>query len=151
MRLARTRLVLLPMLLLSPAALVAQSPVIAAGCHDGALADADINSIVSARWDPGSTATLRIVSLHQGFEHVSSRVVAQWLAPDENDRPQVQSSVELVPAGMLSLRPPTVVADGGVVRIELEGVHTYQHDLAVRCSFELSADGTVRTLRPCGG
>ena len=118
----------------------------------GPLADADVVALASRDWPSGAGGRLRVVVTAQGFEHVSSRVVAQWLAP--SDAPTaawaISSSRTLVEPGFLAIGTPRLDAHGDAVRVELEGVHTYQPGLEVACTFDLLPDGDVRVVRACG-
>ncbi len=114
--------------------------------------DADVVAVASRDWPSGAAGRLRVVVSTQGFEHVSSRVVAQWLAP--SDAPAavwaIASSRTLVEPGFLAIGTPRLDARGDAVRVELEGAHTYQPGLEVACTFDLLPDGEVRVVRACG-
>ena len=114
--------------------------------------DADVTVVASRDWPSGAAGRLRVVVSTQGFEHVSSRVVAQWLAP--SDAPAaawaIASSRTLVEPGFLAIGTPRLDAHGDAVRVELEGVHTYRPGPEVACTFDLLPDGDVRVVRACG-
>ena len=118
---------------------------------EGTHADADVTAVASRDWPSGAAGRLRVVVVAQGFEHVSSRVVAQWLVP--SDAPAaawaIASSRTLVEPGFLAIDAPRLDAHGDAVRVELEGAHTYQPGLDVACAFDLLPDGEVRVVRAC--
>ncbi|MCW4454114.1 hypothetical protein OK348_04845 [Flavobacterium sp. MXW15] len=116
------------------------------------LADAEVISIASAHWPNGESGRARVVVLARGYEHVSSEVVAQWLEPGEEaaDGWRVAAARELVAPGFNTLASLQLVPTGNAVRVELAGHHTYQPEVAIACVFELSANGEVRVLDPCG-
>ena len=118
----------------------------------GPLADADVVALASRDWPSGAGGRLRVVVTAQGFEHVSSRVVAQWMAQSEASEAawSIASSRTLVEPGLLAIGAPRLEARGDAVRVELEGVHTYQPDRPVACTFDLLPDGGVRIVRACG-
>jgi len=115
--------------------------------------DADVIAVASRDWPSGAAGRLRVVVATQGFEHVSNRVVAQWLVQSE-DSPEaawmIASSRTLVEPGLLAIGMPHLDAHGDAVRVRLEGVHTYQPGLEIACTFDLLPDGAVRIVRACG-
>lgn len=115
--------------------------------------DADVVAVASRDWPSGAAGRLRVVVATQGFEHVSNRVVAQWLVQSD-DAPgatwTIASSRTLVEPGLLAIGMPRLDAHGDAVRVRLEGVHTYQPGLEIACTFDLLPDGAVRVVRACG-
>ena len=112
----------------------------------------DVVLVASRAWPSQVAGRVRIVVTTHGFEHVSTRVVAQWLdLSDAAPAPwAITATRVLVEPGLLALDAPRLSNHGDAVRVELEGVHTYQPELDVACTFDLLADGEVRTVRACG-
>ena len=119
---------------------------------DGAHVDADVTAVANRDWPSAAVGRLRVVVVAQGFEHVSSRVVAQWLVQSDAAGAAwtIASSRTLVEPGFLAIGAPRLDVHGGAVRVELEGAHTYQPGLDVACAFDLLPDGDVRVVRACG-
>ena len=114
--------------------------------------DADVTAVASREWPSGAGGRLRVVVSAQGFEHVSSRVVAQWLVPSDVPTAAwtVESTRTLVEPGFLVIAAPRLDPQDDAVRVELEGVHTYQSGVDIACTFDLLPDGSVRIVRACG-
>lgn len=115
--------------------------------------DPDVAFVASAgRWESdGSGGSYRVVVRQQGYEHVSSTVVAEGIAaPDDGGTaPRVAFARQLVAPGMVSFGEPRLTAKGDRVRVELKGTHTYAMN-EVTCVFELQPGGATATLKPCG-
>ncbi len=116
--------------------------------------DADVMSVVSAgQWQTDADqGAYRVVVRQLGFEHVSTGVVAEWVAwADDGETPgRVLASRTLVEPGLMSFEMPrmTVLADR--VRVDLAGVNTYASSQRVSCRFELLPDQTVVVVKACG-
>ena len=134
------------------AGIAASIPAVAGDEPRAPLADADVVAIASRDWPSGAAGRLRVVVVAQGFEHVSTRVVAQWLLPSDDERAAwtVARSRTLVEPGMLALGVPRLEASGDALRVELAGAHVYAAGRDVACTFEVEADGRARALDPCG-
>lgn len=116
--------------------------------------DADVMSVVSAgQWqsDVGQ-GTYRVVVRQQGFEHVSTGVVAEWVAwaDDGESAGRVMASRTLVEPGLLSLGMPRLAVLADRVRVDMVGVDTYASSQRVSCRFELLPDQTIVVVRACG-
>ena len=116
-------------------------------------ADPDIAFVASAgHWETAeASGRYRVVVRQQGYEHVSSAVVAEWIeAPtDAHAASRAAFSRQLVAPGMTSFGQPKLTPRGDRVRVELKGTHTYALN-DVSCLFELSPGGEVKTIEPCG-
>jgi hypothetical protein len=132
-------------LLLAATAAFAQTPA----------ADPNVDAVVQAgRWheDGAGDGVYRIVVVTQGFEHVSSRVVAEWKADgDESGNAKVVHTAELVAPGMYSVGTPTVTATESGVRVDITGAATYAPETNVTCRFDLAPGGKSTVVRACGG
>lgn len=119
----------------------------------GQSADPDIAFIASAgRWETAAeSGSYRVLVRQQGYEHVSSAVVAEWVAAPDHARgvSRVRFTRQLVAPGMTSFGRPKLTPHGDRVRVELKGTHTYAlNDVA--CIFELAPGGEVTTVESCG-
>lgn len=104
------------------------------------------------RWDTTSGHGLyRVTVWNAGFEHVSSGVVAEWVADpqDSNESSKVIYASQLVELGLYSFQMPIISQLKEGVRIKLKGVNTYQSNQRVSCIFELKPSKLVITVRPC--
>ena len=128
--------------------LLAVSPVFAE-----ALVAPDVVAVVEGgHWrQDGAEGSYRIIVVNQGFEHVSSRVVAEWKStPNETGHAHIIHSVELVKGGFYSMGRPNVVFSGDEAHVELEGTATYAPGTPVDCRFNLSPGGKVTPIKECG-
>lgn len=110
-------------------------------------------AVTGGNWETGGrSGAYRVLVFTGGFEHVSSRVVAEWVAdPTGNDTgPTVLSGHELVGAGFFSLGAPEVVRIEAGVRVTLSGVDAHSPEQEVSCVFELYPKGQVKVVKPCG-
>lgn len=128
-----------------------------AACVPVALAgdiDADVVAVVSAgHWqDDAGQGVYRVVVRTQGFEHLSSGVVAEWVtdASEAGNDARIVASEPLVASGLLSLGTPALSVMTDRVRVSLAGVNTYESTTPVACVFDLWPDKTVTVVKACG-
>lgn len=118
------------------------------------LVDPNVESVVEGgRWreDRVGEGTYRVIVLKQGFEHISSRVVAEWKSEaDESGDARIIHSADLVKGGFYSIGVPKVAFSKEGARIQLEGTATYAPNATVVCRFDLSPGGKVTVIRACG-
>lgn len=116
--------------------------------------DPNVESVVEGgRWseDRVGEGSYRVIVLKQGFDHVSSRVVAKWKSDaNEKDDARIIHSAELVRGGFYSIGVPKFTFSEERVRIELEGTATYAPYTAVVCRFDLLPGGKVTVIKACG-
>lgn len=116
--------------------------------------DADVVAVVTAgHWqDDTAQGVYRVVVRQQGFEHVSSGVVAEWIddSADAGAAARHVASVPLVASGLLSLGTPTLTVMDDRVRVTLAGVNTYESTMPVSCAFDLWPNRTVTVVKACG-
>lgn len=119
--------------------------------------DPNVDAVVQAgRWSErvgaeGAQGTYRVVVASQGYEHVSTRVLAQWKADGgEDGQARIVHEAELVAPGLYSLGPPKLAASATGVRVELRGVATYDSRVKVVCRFDLAPGGKTKVVRACG-
>ncbi|NRQ17503.1 hypothetical protein [Ensifer sesbaniae] len=119
-----------------------------------ALVDPDVMAVVEGgywREDGIGEGSYRIIVVSQGFEHVSSRVVAEWkLAGSEKGRARIVHSVELVKGGVYSVGAPEIEFSGDGARVEVGGTATFSPGTTVVCHFALAPGGKVDVLKACG-
>ncbi|MGF6177728.1 hypothetical protein [Ensifer sp. 4252] len=119
-----------------------------------ALVDPDVTAVVEGgywREDGIGEGSYRIIVVNQGFEHVSSRVVAEWkLGSNEKERAQIVHSLELVKGGFYSVGAPEIEFSRDGARVELEGTATFSSGTTVVCHFALAPGGKVAVLKACG-
>ena len=104
------------------------------------------------RWDTESGhGFYRVIVWNEGFEHVTSGVIAEWVADpqDSNDSSKVINTVQLVELGLYSFQMPIISQLKDGVRIKLKGVNAYQSNQRVSCIFELKPNKVVLTVKPC--
>jgi hypothetical protein len=91
----------------------------------------------------------RIVILKLGFEHLSDRVVAEWLAlpADSSGVSHVAWSATLVEACMCTFDPPRLTAIPLGLQVELTGRDPSGG--RVRCAFTLDQRGNIAKWKPC--
>lgn len=116
--------------------------------------DAEVFAVVSAgQWqDDTGQGVYRVVVRTQGFEHVSSGVVAEWVA-DASEAGEVQrlvASQPLVTSGLVSLGIPVLSVMKDRLRVSLAGVNTYESTTPVSCIFDLWPDKTATVVKACG-
>lgn len=126
----------------------------------GALAAAEtgvapnVSAVVEGgHWsEPGiGEGRYRVVVVTGGFEHVSSRVVADWKADgDESGNATIAHTVELVAPDAYSLGAPTIAVTKDGVRVDIAGAATYAPDKQVTCRFDLAPGGETTIVRACG-
>ena len=112
-----------------------------------------IHAVTEGYWQAGpADGAYRVLVFSGGFEHVSSRVVAEWVAraTDAEAAPTVTAGYELVPFGSYSLGAPQVTRLKNGVRVTLSGVSTIVPDITITCVFELHPKGQVTVVRKCG-
>ena len=113
-----------------------------------------IFSVLSGgRWQTDDMqGTYRIILWAEGFEHVSTGVVAEWLAdsPGEGTNPKLIHSEILVSPGMNSFGKPTLIQTKNGYTVVLVGVNTYDTEQKISCKFELRKNMTVKATIPCG-
>ncbi|MBX4860409.1 hypothetical protein HJA86_10565 [Rhizobium bangladeshense] len=93
----------------------------------------------------------RIVVVDQGFEHVSSRVVAEWKSDStKTSDARILHAVELVKGGFYRIGMPKITSSEDGANVELEGVATYAPDTSVICRFNLAPGRKVTIIKACG-
>jgi len=100
----------------------------------------------------GRGGAYRVLVFSGGFEHVSSRVVAEWVAEagGASATAAVVSEHELVGFGFFSLGAPELARLKDGVRVTLSGVETHTPERKVTCVFDLHPKGQVTVVRQCG-
>lgn len=95
--------------------------------------------------------TYRIVLWNEGFEHVSSGVIAEWMVDPEgeNEPRRVVHSERLVDPGMFSLQDARIVSGKNPCTVVVKGVSTYRSTEKISCTFALLPDKTTRAIKPC--
>ena len=95
--------------------------------------------------------TYRIILWTEGFEHVSTGVVAEWFADSsgEDTQPRLIHTEILVSPGMNSFGKSTLIQTKNGYTVVLVGVNTYDSEQKISCKFELRKNMTVRTTKPC--
>jgi len=144
----RPRQALAPVLLwlasLSAAPAFAQAP----------LVEPNVDAVVQAgRWSEAEAGegSYRVIVVALGFEHVSTRVLAQWKADGgEDGQARIVHEAELVAPGSYSLAAPKLTPTASGVRVELRGVATYDSRQRVVCRFDLAPGGKTTVVRACG-
>jgi hypothetical protein len=113
----------------------------------------DVVSVATGGYweDAERRGTFRVTVRNVGFEHVSSSVLAEWIAdpPTASDGSRSTRSHQLVAPGLFSFSPPIIERISNAARITLSGVNSHDPAQAVKCVFELFPDGTVRVLQAC--
>jgi hypothetical protein len=103
-------------------------------------------------WESGNTrGKYRVLVFSGGYEHVSSWVVAEWVADSSSElgTPSVIHSKQLVGAGFFSFNAPIMTQHDGYLRVDLRGRDTHNPERLVGCIFDLFPDGGVKQVRPC--
>jgi len=115
--------------------------------------DPSISSISTAgHWEhSGRSGTFRVVLSQDGFEHINTTVVAEWVevsstAPQPNI---VATTRELLRNYLAAFEAPELKVYPDRVQVTLKGVLTQIPEGKVTCVFELLGDGTVRVVRKC--
>lgn len=100
----------------------------------------------------GRRGSYRVLVFSGGFEHVSSRVVAEWVAEPLNaeSTAAVVHEVEVVGPGFFSFGAPVLTRIDGGERLTLRGVDTHSPETTIVCVFDLLPDRKVRAVQPCG-
>jgi hypothetical protein len=128
----------------------AQEAVLAAAATQ---VDPSVTSVVTAGyWElSGKSGTFRVVMSHDGFEHVNTTVVAEWVEESSSptSSPRVRTSRDLLRNHLASFEVPDLKIYSNRVRVTLKGVPTQIPDSKVSCVFDLLGDGTVRVVREC--
>jgi hypothetical protein len=128
----------------------AQAPIKA----NAPKADPRITSIVTGGyWQTDADhGTYRILLYQTGYEHVSTGVVAQWIAEGnaQSDPQRIVHELELVASGLHSFQDASIAAAKAGVRVLLRGVNTYQTAKPASCTFSLLPNQTATTVKPCG-
>lgn len=120
--------------------------------------DPGVEAVVQGgRWrqdaagEGGGEGVYRVIVANHGFEHVSSRVLAQWKADaGEDGTARIVHEAELVAPGLYSLGPPKLTPTAAGVRVELRGVITYDSRVKVVCRFDLAPGGKTTVVQACG-
>jgi hypothetical protein len=117
------------------------------------VSDPKIISIVSGGyWQTDEmSGTYRIVLWTEGFEHVSTGVVAEWVADpgSHNDEQKVVHSEILVSPGVSFYQTPTIKKTKSGYSVILKGVNTYDSKLKISCVFKLSQDMKTNAVASC--
>ena len=136
----------------SPLALICAALVAMCAPASAQSTDPGIVFVASAgHWETAeASGGYRIVVRQQGYEHVSSAVVAEWIAApaDAGTASRVAFSRQLAAPGMISFGQPMLTPRGDRVRVELKGTHAYALN-DVSCTFELSPSGEVKIIQAC--
>lgn len=144
-----SRRVLAPGLLWLAALAAASTPALA---QAPAVAP-NVQAVVQAgRWSEAAVGegAYRVVVASQGFEHVSTRVLAQWTADGgEDGLARIVHEAELVAPDRYSLSAPKLTPTATGVRVELRGVATYDSRRKVVCRFDLAPGGKATVARAC--
>lgn len=115
--------------------------------------DPRIESVVTAASPDGAgfEGRYRVVLWTQGFEHVTSGVMVEWIAPPREDgaRAGILHSEVLVAPGFHVFRAPRLIRTEQGYDVLLEGTDTYAPYGRVSCRFALLPEGRVRVVRPC--
>ena len=115
--------------------------------------DPNISSIVSEGYweDDDMHGVYRVILWSEGFEHISSGVVAEWIADpqDANESPKVVHAEFLVAPGMMTFQKPKIIRTRNGLRMQLSGIHTFDSARKISCKFDLLPNRTVRTVVPC--
>lgn len=104
------------------------------------------------QWDTENGHGLyRVTVWNAGFEHVSSGVLAEWMAnpQDSNESSKVIYATQLVELGLYSFQMPIISQLKEGVRIKLKGINSHQSNQRVSCIFELKPNNAVLTIKPC--
>ncbi len=148
------RCVLAPALLWLASLCAVAAPAFAQAPAPGANVDPNVDAVVQAgRWSEAEAGEggYRVVVIGQGFEHVSTRVLAQSKADGgEDGQARIVHEAELVAPGSYSLAAPKLAPTASGVRVELRGVATYDSRRRVVCRFDLAPGGKVTVVRACG-
>ena len=111
----------------------------------------EVDSVVSGGyWESGSdSGQYRVVVVNSGFEHVTSRIIVEWLRgpASTGTAPEVVASVEpKLPfgAGVASLGVTLTPAGKGKVRIVASGVVAADPSQKVRAVLTATQPGVVR-------
>ena len=110
------------------------------------------HAVTEGYWQVGSDGgAYRVLVFSGGYEHVSSRVVAEWVAEpkDAGAPPTVSAGHELVAFGSYSLGAPEVTRAKNGLRVTLKGVSTMMPEDTVTCVFELHPKGQVTVVKVC--
>ncbi|QWP75176.1 hypothetical protein J5226_16275 [Lysobacter sp. K5869] len=113
----------------------------------------NVEAVVQAgRWSEAGAGegAYRVIVASQGFEHVSTRVLAQWKADGgEDGQARIVHEAELVAPDRYSLSAPKLTPTAAGVRVELRGVATYDSRRKVLCRFDLAPGGKATVVRAC--
>ena len=116
--------------------------------------DSKIESVITeGAWEnAGVHGTYRVVLWTEGFEHVSSGVVAEWIsdAHGENERREVVHSEVLIAPGLFVFQKPSFNRTKNGYSVVLTGVNTYLASEKASCTFELLPSREVKVIKPCG-
>ena len=98
-----------------------------------------------------SHGSYRVVLWNQGYEHVTSGVMVEWIADavEANENPRILFTKTVVEPTFYSFREPKIVQLKDRVRIILSGVNSYEPEQEISCSFDLAPGGVVSTTEPC--
>ncbi|SDX61611.1 hypothetical protein [Lysobacter enzymogenes] len=146
----RPRRILAPALLWLASLWAVSAPALA----QAPVVEPNVDAVVQAgRWSEAEAGegSYRVVVVGQGFEHVSTRVLAQWKADGgEDGQARIVHEAELVAPGNYSLTAPKLTPTASGVRVELRGVATYDSRRRVVCRFDLAPGGKVTVMWACG-
>ena len=116
------------------------------------VAPSVVSVVTAGHWESGGThGTYRVLLLRGGFEHVTSRVIAEWIAdPTAATREaHVAYSKVLVDNCLCSLDTPQVEPIEGGVRVALSAELSHVPGKSLTCVFELRPKGQLLVLRQC--
>jgi hypothetical protein len=111
-----------------------------------------VSTVTDGYWESaGMRGHYRVLLFRGGLEHITSRVVAEWVADPTGTRSdaRVAHSSVLVDDCMCSLDTPRLDRLPVGVRVTLTGELTHIPGQNVTCAFELQPDGQVKVLSKC--
>lgn len=92
---------------------------------------------------PGFSGLCRVVVVHEGFEHVKSRLWLEWLTARENAAPQRVRRVAVPDVGMWVLAPSPAGFEGR--RVHFSATHTHSMETRTRV-LEFGPPGQYRWI-----
>jgi hypothetical protein len=107
--------------------------------------------VTAAHWKSGELqGVYRVLVFHDGFEHVTSSVVVEWIAdPSSEAGARVIHSRSLFDHCLCSINTPRVTASSTGARLTLTGELTAFPGKKLTCKFELDQDGQSTGISKC--
>jgi hypothetical protein len=116
--------------------------------------DPKITSIVGGgNWQTDDMqGTYRVVLWAEGYEHVSSGVIAEWIVDPkgENEPARVVNSKILIAPSLYYIQKASLLRTKNGYTVVVSGVSTYRSTERISCKIELLPNLTTRTIKPCG-